>query len=56
MREFLLLPLVAVGAAIVLPLAFIALAALGIIMWVCEKQGFMKVGGIHRDSEDIGIW
>jgi hypothetical protein len=56
MREFLLLPLVVVGAIIVLPLALIALVGLGAIMWIGEKQGWMKVGGIHRDSEDIGMW
>lgn len=56
MREFLLLPFVVVGAVIVLPLTIIAFTGLGIIMWIGEEQDFMKIGGIHRDSEDIGMW
>lgn len=56
MREFLLIPTAVVSIAILLPLILISLIPLSILMWIAEKNGTMKLGGIHRETQDIGMW
>lgn len=56
MRDILVTPFVVVGCIAVLPLLLIALLGIGMVMLIAEKQGAMKLGGIHRDTQDIGIW
>lgn len=51
MQEFLLLPLVALASIVILPLALIGLTILGAFMYVGEKQGRAKIGGLHRDDD-----
>lgn len=52
MREFLLLPVVIVGAAVALPMVLVGLTIVGAIMFVGEKTGWAKIGGLHRDEHD----
>lgn len=54
MREFFLLPLFIVAVPVLLGLAVLAFVPLTMLAWIGEKQGWLKLGGIHRDTDDIG--
>ncbi len=53
MREFLMLPVVAVLsllALIALPLVAVALAFIGALFWIGERQGWGCLGGCYRED------
>lgn len=59
MREFVLLPAVAVAGAfcaiIALALCVLIVApvliGIGILFWIGERQGWARMGGLHRNGE-----
>lgn len=53
MREFLLLPIAAVGLLILAPLVLVGFAIVAAVLRVGEKHGWARTGGLHQDDLDI---
>lgn len=51
MREFILLPVALVGGTLLLAIVTLALPVIAFALWAGERDGYLRLGGIHRDDE-----
>lgn len=50
MRDLALLPIHLALSVVVIPVALIGLLVAAVIMYLAEKQGTVRLGGLHQDD------